>query len=224
MTIAIIDCGSGNLRSVSKAFEHIGAECVVTNNIKQVENASRIVLPGVGAFGDVKAGLVAIDGMVATLTEQVIQNKKPFFGICVGMQLLADVGLEYGEHSGFGWIKGKVEAISPTNKNLKIPHMGWNSLDWSSLDCNSLNLNNLDCNSLTIKQHHIFNGVEQGADVYFVHSYHMICEDEANIIATVDYGQKITAAVAKDNIVAVQFHPEKSQKVGLRILENFLKI
>ncbi len=204
MTIAIIDCGSGNLRSVSNAFLNIGADAVVTSDPAVVKSASHIVLPGVGAFGDVRAGLFAIDGMFEVLEEEILHRKKPFLGICVGMQLLADAGMEHGEHKGFGWIKGTVEAIKPADTKLKIPHMGWNNL--------------------SVQPHPIFAKLPENPDVYFVHSYHFRAENQNDIIATVDYGGEITAAVARENIIGVQFHPEKSQKIGLAVLNNFVNL
>lgn len=218
MTIAIIDCGSGNLRSVHKAFLHIGADAVVTSDILVVKSATHIVLPGVGAFGDVRAGLFAIDGMFSVMEEEILHRKKPFLGICVGMQLLADKGMEHGEHTGFGWISGTVEAITPTDPTLKIPHMGWNNLQLKE------NYPLLPQGEGNKTVHPIFANLPENPDVYFVHSYHFKCEDKNNIIATVDYGGEITAAVAKNNIIGVQFHPEKSQTLGLTILQNFVNI
>jgi len=201
--IVIIDYGSGNLRSVDKAFERVCGQgnVMVSSNPDDLAKATHIVLPGVGAFGDCAAGLRAIKGMEAELNKQVIENKKPFLGICVGMQLLADTGLEYGEHKGLGWIKGVVKKIEPEDKTLPIPHMGWNSLD-------------------IIKDSKLMKGVE--GDVYFVHSYAMECAEKNNVVATTTYGSAATAVVEKGNIYGVQFHPEKSQKTGLQILENFV--
>lgn len=206
--IAIIDYGSGNLRSAAKAFEHVcaskfaGAEIKVTNNPDDLKDATHIVLPGVGAFGDCAAGLNAIPGMVAEMENQVLKNKKPFLGICVGMQLLADTGHEHGEHKGLGWIKGDVRKIT-TESKLPIPHMGWNGLK-------------------TVKKSPLVSGID--SDVYFVHSYHFVPANDDNLLATTNYGGEITAAIAKDNIMGVQFHPEKSQEAGLRLIENFLKV
>ncbi|PIR33704.1 MAG: imidazole glycerol phosphate synthase subunit HisH [Alphaproteobacteria bacterium CG11_big_fil_rev_8_21_14_0_20_44_7] len=199
----IIDYGSGNLRSVSKAFEHISDGIVqITSDPKDLQSATHIVLPGVGAFGDCAAGLRALNGMVAELEKQVLDNKKPFLGICVGMQLLAAKGYEYGEHDGLGWIGGEVRKIKPSDKGLPIPHMGWNSLNLTK----SQPLND-----------------KISGDVYFVHSYQLHC-DEKYVLATCDYGSAITAIVAKGNIMGVQFHPEKSQQIGLSLLKNFLEI
>jgi glutamine amidotransferase len=203
--IVIIDYGSGNLRSVEKAFERVCGQgnVLVSSNPDDLAKATHIVLPGVGAFGDCAAGLRAIKGMEAELNKQVIENKKPFLGICVGMQLLADTGLEYGEHKGLGWIKGVVKKIEPEDKTLPIPHMGWNSLN-------------------IIKDSKLTKGAL--GDVYFVHSYAMDCADKNNVVATTTYGSAATAVVEKGNIYGVQFHPEKSQKTGLQILENFVSI
>ena len=203
--IVIIDYGSGNLRSVEKAFQHVAgvtAAVEVTNKPATLKAATHIVLPGVGAFGDCAKGLREIVGMEEQLNEQVITSKKPFLGICVGMQLLADMGYEYGEHKGLGWINGKVVKIEPKG-NLPVPHMGWNTLD--ILQDNPITKN-------------------ISGDVYFVHSFHMQCAERNNLLATTDYGGAATAVVAKDNIFGVQFHPEKSQKNGLQILENFIKL
>jgi len=199
--IVIIDYGSGNLRSAQKAFEKVAGEQVeVTNNPKQLAKASHIVLPGVGAFGDCAAGLRSIDGMVAAMEEEVLAKKKPFLGICVGMQLLAEVGLEHGEHKGLGWIPGKVVKLQPKN-NLPVPHMGWNDVNF-------------------IQNKPLINGI--GSEFYFVHSYYFDCPQEF-VVATVNYGGAATAIVAKDNILGVQFHPEKSQNNGLKLIENFIQ-
>jgi glutamine amidotransferase len=205
MKIVIIDYGSGNLRSVAKAFEHVaGAEnVVVTATPADLETATHIVLPGVGAYGDCAAGLRAIKGMEEALNKQVIELKKPFLGICVGMQLLAETGLEYGEHKGLGWLKGIVKKIEPNDDSLPIPHMGWNSL------------NILKDSKLT---------KDVVGDVYFVHSFAMDCAEKNNVVATTTYGSAATAIVEKGNVYGVQFHPEKSQKAGLKILENFVSL
>lgn len=201
--VVIIDYGSGNLRSAAKAFEHvIGDNVKVTSNPKDLEAATHIVLPGVGAFGDCIAGLKKIPGMVEAMEKEVLQKKKPFLGICVGMQLLADIGHEYGEHKGLGWIKGEVKKIDPKDKSLPVPHMGWNGLTINKQVPLLKNLNE---------------------DVYFVHSYHFIPANNDNLLATTDYGDKLTAVIGKDNIMGVQFHPEKSQKAGLTLIKNFLE-
>lgn len=206
MTVIIIDYGSGNLRSVAKAFEHVAKEkkILVTKNPHDLVNASHIVLPGVGAYGDCMKGLSALPGMVETLSEQVLSDKKNFLGICVGMQLLFERGLEHGEHKGLGWLKGDVVKLSPSDVSLKIPHMGWNGLSKK-------------------REHPLLSGIENGEHVYFVHSYHAKAEN-SDILATTDYGGDVVAMVAKDNIMGTQFHPEKSQKAGLVILQNFLSM
>ncbi len=204
MTVAIIDYGSGNLRSAAKAFEHVGtAPVAVTTDPDEVRRADRIVLPGVGAFADCRRGLYALDGMVEALIDTVVAKARPFLGICVGMQLMATRGLEHGTHDGFGWIEGSVEAISPMDKTLKIPHMGWNDLTLRG-------------------EHALLEGLGSGQHMYFVHSYHLAAVDERDVLATVDYSGAVTAVVGRDNMVGTQFHPEKSQALGLRLIENFL--
>lgn len=208
----IIDYGSGNLRSVAKAFEHVlGQKVLVTSNAADLAAATHIVLPGVGAFGDCAAGLRALDGMVEALEEQVLQKKKPFLGICVGMQLLADVGYEHGEHKGLGWIGGEVVAIEPQD-GLPVPHMGWNSLDFAPAK-------KIISSQPMVEK--MIDGIAE--DVYYVHSYRFEC-DEKYVVATSSYCGAIQAFVAKDNVFGVQFHPEKSQKSGLQLLANFLKL
>jgi len=206
MTIAIIDYGSGNLRSVAKAFEHVATNhsVLVTNNPRDIEKASHIVLPGVGAFADCMAGLKALPYMVETLTEQVIQKKKNFLGICVGMQMMFERGLEHGEHVGLGWLKGEVVKITTQNSQLKIPHMGWNEL------------------TIT-REHTIMKGIQNGDHAYFVHSYHAKAKPE-DVIATTDYGKPIAAVVGCEHMIGTQFHPEKSQASGLALLANFVKM
>lgn len=210
MSLVIVDYGSGNLRSAAKAFERaandagLGERVTVSADAKTLASADRIVLPGVGAFGDCKRGLEALPGMIEALTEQVLVKQKPFFGICVGMQLMADVGREHGEHRGLGWIKGVVEAIAPADRSLKVPHMGWNELQIA-------------------RPHPLFAGLEDKRDAYFVHSYQLKPTNAADVIATVEYGGPIVAAVGRDNIVGTQFHPEKSQANGLAIIANFLR-
>ena len=204
MTVAIIDYGSGNLRSAAKAFEHVGGhDVLVTARADDVRRADRIVLPGVGAFGDCRRGLLALDGMLDALEEMVIRGGRPFLGICVGMQLMATRGLEHGAHDGFGWIKGDVVAITPDDPALKIPHMGWNNLSVRGA-------------------HPLLAGLGPDPHMYFVHSYHLAATQDGEVLATADYGGSITAVVGRDNIVGTQFHPEKSQTLGLRLIENFL--
>lgn len=211
MTVVIVDYGSGNLRSAAKAFERaaddlgLGLDVMVSSSASDVEAASHVVLPGVGAFADCKAGLAALDGMEEALEQTVISGGTPFMGICVGMQLMAEFGREHGEHVGLGWIEGAVEPMKPADKALKIPHMGWNELH------------------LCDPGHPLFNGLDNGAHVYFVHGYHMVCDNPTHVLATADYGGAVTAAVGRDNMVGTQFHPEKSQAVGLKLIGNFLK-
>ena len=210
MTVAIIDYGSGNLRSAAKAFERMVRETgrqdqiLVTSDADAVRAASHIVLPGVGAFADCRRGLYAVDGMVEALQESVIDQGRPFLGICVGMQLMASVGREHGDHQGLGWIKGEIVPLEPDDATLKVPHMGWNDLQVEGAD------------------HPVLAGIANGDHAYFVHSYHLQAENQAEILATVDYGGPVTAMVGRDNLVGTQFHPEKSQQVGLRLIANFL--
>jgi imidazole glycerol-phosphate synthase subunit HisH len=213
LNVAIIDYGSGNLHSAAKAFERAARESgiatavIVTADPEAVSRADRVVLPGVGAFPDCRQGLLAIDGMVDALETAVRDRGKPFLGICVGMQLLAERGLEHHETPGLGWIKGTVVPIKPKDPRLKIPHMGWNNLELR-------------------QRHPVLEGVptgENGLNAYFVHSFHLMASDVPDVIATVDYGEALTAIVGRDTIVGVQFHPEKSQTVGLRLISNFLR-
>jgi glutamine amidotransferase len=213
MHVAIIDYGSGNLHSAAKAFERAAREqgsklaIKVTAEPDDVRAAERIVLPGVGAFADCKRGLAAIPGMIEALEEKVRGEGVPFFGICVGLQLMAVRGLEHGVTPGLGWIKGEVRAIEPRDPELKIPHMGWNTLDLA-------------------RKHALLEGIptgEAGLNAYFVHSYHFVPAEPDTLVAITDYGGPITAFVAKDNMAGSQFHPEKSQKLGLALIANFLR-
>jgi imidazole glycerol-phosphate synthase subunit HisH len=213
MHVAIVDYGSGNLHSAAKAFERAareqdsGLKIKVTSRPEEVASAERIVLPGVGAFADCKRGLEAIDGMLDTLEEQVRQKGKPFLGICVGLQLMATRGLEHGVTPGLDWIEGEVRPIAPADPALKIPHMGWNTLK-------------------AVRPHALLNGMETGEGglhAYFVHSYHLVPKDADALVAESDYAGPITAIAGKDNMVGTQFHPEKSQKLGLALIANFLK-
>jgi glutamine amidotransferase len=207
-SVALIDYGSGNLRSAEKALARVAAEAgsgheiVVTADPAEVESAERIVLPGVGAFADCMRGVSSISGMIAALKRQVLDRHTPFLGICVGMQLLAEVGREHGDHAGLGWIPGDVVKISPTDPALKIPHMGWNALSVRA-------------------PHPMVEGMNR-ADVYFVHSYCIRPKDRAHLLATTDYGGDVAAIVGRDNIIGTQFHPEKSQTAGLEFLRRFL--
>jgi glutamine amidotransferase len=211
MTVAIIDYGSGNLRSAAKSFERaareagLDAKVLVTADPEVVRAAERVVLPGVGAFGDCRAGLHALPGMVAALEEAVIGRGRPFFGICVGMQLMASVGREHGDHPGLGWIPGEVTALAPADPALKIPHMGWNDLE------------------ILQPEHPVLDGLGSGTYVYFVHGYELRPESPAQLLARVDYGGPVAAAVGRDNLFGTQFHPEKSQAAGLAIIGNFLR-
>lgn len=211
-SVAIIDYGAGNLRSAAKAFERVagglanGPEIIVTADPEIVRKADRIMLPGVGAFADCKAGLDAVPGMVEVLEERVLGNGTPFLGVCVGMQLLAGEGREKTVSAGLGWIPGTVERIVPSEPGLKIPHMGWNTVSF-------------------VRPHALLAGIPDGPDglhAYFVHSYHMVTESPDTLFATTQYGGTVTACVGRDNIFGAQFHPEKSQALGLRLIENFL--
>lgn len=210
--VVIIDYGSGNIRSAAKAFEHVIAqhdlnfEVLVSNNAEDLESATHIVLPGQGAFGDCMRGLKDVDGMIDALETAVHGDKKPFLGICVGMQLLADKGLEYGEHKGLGWISGDVVPIEPNDKTLKIPHMGWNICEYPN----------------GISHPALKNQNKEGAHYYFVHSFMFKCKHKDNLLGVATYGGDITSIVAQDNIVGVQFHPEKSQEAGLTLIHDFL--
>jgi glutamine amidotransferase len=206
MLTTIVDYGSGNLHSAAKAFERMAGPSdmiQVTDDVALIAKADRIVLPGVGAYGDCRAGLMKVEGLYETLQSAVIDQGRPFLGICVGMQLMATVGEEHGSHAGFGWIPGRVTAIKPENPALKVPHMGWNRL--------------VDCAT-----HPVLDGITAGAYCYFVHSYHLKTDIDSDCLAQVDYGEKLTAMVGHDNLVGVQFHPEKSQAAGLRLISNFL--
>ena len=213
MSVAIIDYGSGNLHSARKAFERavreagLSREVRVTSRPEEVLTAERIVLPGVGAFADCRRGLDGVSGMVDALEEAVRRRGRPFLGICVGAQLMATRGLEHEVVAGLNWIPGDVAAIKPSDPGLKIPHMGWNTLD--------------------VRQSHpLLEGVSTGAGglhAYFVHSYQLYADNPEDVVATADYGGAVTAIVARGNIAGTQFHPEKSQTLGLRLIANFLK-
>ncbi len=210
MTVAIVDYGSGNLRSAAKAFERAAREAgthervLVTSNPNEVADANRIVLPGVGAFADCRAGLYSVPGMVEVLQREVIGRGKPFLGICVGMQLMATRGVEYGVHAGLDWIAGDVVRIEPGPAHLKIPHMGWNELRG-------------------LKPHPLLDGIADGDHAYFVHSFQLQADRPETVLSVVDYGGPVTAMVGRDNLAGTQFHPEKSQATGLRLIANFLR-
>jgi glutamine amidotransferase len=213
MTTVIVDYGSGNLHSAAKAFERAacesgaGEDIIVSNDPAAVARADRVVLPGVGAFADCKRGLAAVDGMIDALNDTVRKKGRPFFGICVGMQLMAERGREYEVVEGLGWIPGEVDRIEPSDPDLKIPHMGWNTLD-------------------TKKQHALLDGIAvgpKGLHAYFVHSFQLKPSQQNDLVASADYGGPVTAIVGRDNMVGTQFHPEKSQRLGLALIGNFLK-
>jgi glutamine amidotransferase len=210
MTTAIVDYGSGNLRSAAKAFERAAAEnrlfdpIVVTSRPEEVAAAERVVLPGVGAFAECRRGLAAVPGLEAALGEAVVTRGRPFLGICVGMQLMADRGREFETVAGLGWLAGEVVPVAPADAALKIPHMGWNEL-------------------MPRTAHPVLAGLPAGTHAYFVHSYHFRPADAAHVLADTDYGGRLAAAVGRDNLIGVQFHPEKSQMAGLRLIANFLR-
>jgi len=210
MITAIVDYGSGNLRSAAKAFERasretgIATEVMVTADADVVRVAERVVLPGVGAFADCRRGLAAVPGMEAALEEVVRRRGRPFLGICVGMQLLAERGREFETVAGLGWIAGEVRMITPADPALKVPHMGWNELE-------------------PLARHPVLSGIAAGEHVYFVHSYGFHVADPGDLLATTDYGGEITAMIGRDNFVGTQFHPEKSQAAGQRLIGNFLR-
>jgi glutamine amidotransferase len=210
MLTVIVDYGSGNLHSAAKSFERAARELgsdiriEVSGQPERVAAADRVVLPGVGAFADCLAGLNAIPGLHEAVQDTAITRARPFFGICVGMQLMASAGLEHGHHDGFGWIEGTVERITPGDPALKIPHMGWNEL-------------------VLRTPHPVFEGLGDAAHAYFVHSYAFRHVAAAERLAEVDYGGPVVAAVGRDTMIGTQFHPEKSQAVGLRLIRNFLQ-
>lgn len=202
--IALIDYNMGNVQSVINAFKLLGQDILKTRSKEDIEKADAIVLPGVGAFGDAMENLNKF-GLVEILDKEVLEKKKPFLGICLGMQLLAKEGTEMGTFAGLGWIEGKTVKIQPSDPSLKIPHMGWNNLEIRSFEG-------------------LYKDIQPNAVCYFVHSYHLEPQDPSVVTATAPYGQDITASIQKDNIFGVQFHPEKSQGAGLKILENFVSL
>ena len=210
MSVVVVDYGSGNLRSAARACERaardrgLALDVKISGRAEDVRAAERIVLPGQGAFGDCKRGLAAVPGMIEALQESVIGKGRPFLGICVGMQLMAERGLEHGVHQGLGWLQGDVVAMTPTDKALKIPHMGWNEL-------------------VDLAPHPVLAGLAPGCHAYFVHSYVMRCAEPRDVLATCDYGGRFAAIVGRDNMVGTQFHVEKSQATGLALIGNFLK-
>jgi len=214
MSVAIIDYGSGNLRSVEKAVERclvdlgLDKAVKVTSRAEDVARADHIILPGVGAFGDCIRGLRALDGMVECLQQRVLTQGRPFLGICVGMQLLATEGHEHGRHKGLDWIEGTTEPIDiPDDLDLKVPHMGWNEIEVKA----------------GYKSHPALAGIQDGDHVYFVHSYHYKTKNPAHVMLETQYGGSLSAMIGRDNILGTQFHPEKSQRVGLHLIGNFLR-
>lgn len=212
--IALIDYGSGNLRSAEKAVlralrdRNLDRRVLVTSDADLVAGADHIILPGVGAFGDCMRGLQALDGMVDCLDDRVLRQGKPFLGICVGMQLMAQEGHEHGIHKGLGWLDGHIKPIAvPMGQDLKIPHMGWNQIEIAAAH----------------QDHPVLDGLTQGDHMYFVHSYRFEETTEDQVIATTEYGQAIPAMMGRDNIFGTQFHPEKSQETGLRLMGNFVQ-
>ena len=212
METIVIDYGSGNLLSVAKALERAGREAEINGTVtvsqetEAVDRADHIVLPGVGAFGDCANGLRTLPKMVDALERNIRQKKKPFLGICVGMQLMADRGLEHGSHEGLGWIQGVVRPLAPLKSELKIPHMGWNVFE-----------------TTPASSHPVLSNFVGPTHAYFVHSYSIHCRNETDVLATSDYGGQFPAVVGRENMIGTQFHPEKSQTAGLKLLHNFLK-
>jgi imidazole glycerol-phosphate synthase subunit HisH len=200
--VVVVDYGMGNIRSVSKAFEACGADVLVSSRPEDLKKAERIVLPGVGAFGDSMANLKKRE-LIEPLREEVLVKKKPYFGICLGMQILADTGEEKGSHRGLGWLPGKTVMFQLSDPKLKVPHIGWNDVK-------------------IVKNGALWEGLGRKLDFYFVHSYHFVPTERSDMAASCDYGGDFTAAVLHENIFATQFHPEKSQESGLRIIRNFL--
>ena len=208
MKISIVDYKSGNISSVINSFKEVAKDKVnieVTSDIVKIKSSDKVVLPGQGSFKSCIDALNSIDGLVDTLTEFSIDNKKPLFGICVGLQMFADIGYEETETKGLGWVPGKVSKIDNQNGKYKLPHIGWNEIN-------------------IIKESKIFRGIESNSHMYFVHSYEFIPNDKSIISATTDYSSNIVCSVEKENIFGTQFHPEKSDKIGLKIIDNFIKL
>ncbi|WP_374763168.1 imidazole glycerol phosphate synthase subunit HisH [Yunchengibacter salinarum] len=212
-TVIIVDYGSGNLRSAEKAVARAADEAGlnlsvrVTSDADRVARADRVILPGVGAFGDCRAGLDALDGMVGALSHAALTRARPFLGICVGMQLMAKTGHEHGDHAGLGWLKAHTTALKPDDPSLKIPHMGWNTLSLTPAG----------------RAHPVTGAIAADAHAYFVHSYHMVPDEPGLVLAETDYGGPVTAIVGRDTLIGTQFHPEKSQSVGLDLITRFLE-
>ncbi len=202
MKIVIIDYQMGNVRSVANAFESLDCQVLISNQAQEIESADRVVLPGVGAFGEGMSHLKEL-GLIPVLKRQILEKKKPFLGICLGMQLMADRGFEFGDHEGLGWIPGTVKRLE--TGNLPLPHVGWNNLE-------------------IVNPSPILDRMQNGADFYFVHSFHFDPKAAQNLSACCDYGEAFAAVIRQENIYGVQFHPEKSQKAGKILLENFVKL
>lgn len=200
--IVIIDYGLGNLFSVANALQTVGADVRISDSKEDIANAERIVLPGIGAFGDGMKNLEE-KGLIPVLQNAIVHDKKPFLGICLGLQVLADRGREHGLHEGLHLIGGSVEKLAVESAGLKVPHIGWNEV-------------------VPVKKSPLFSGIKDRAEFYFVHSYHLVCHDANDLLATAEYGGAITVAIERENIAATQFHPEKSQDAGLKFLENFI--
>jgi glutamine amidotransferase len=200
--IVIVDYGMGNLRSVAKAIEYLGYEAMISDKVSDLGKADKLILPGVGAFGSAMENIKKL-GLENILIEKVINQKTPFLGICLGLQLLGDFGYEHGQHRGLGWIKGIVLKLDVESTGLKIPHVGWNSVS-------------------IVKDSALFNGIKDNSDFYFVHSYQLIVSNKDDLAASTEYGGEITAVIHHNNIFATQFHPEKSQENGLKLLDNFI--
>ena len=208
MNVTIVDYNSGNISSVINSFKEVAKDKVkieVTSDLNKIKSSDKIVLPGQGSFKSCVDALNSIDGLVDTLNDTVISKKKPLFGICVGLQMFADIGYEETETKGLGWVSGKVSKIDNQNGKYKLPHIGWNQIN-------------------IVKDSKIYNDIQNNSHMYFVHSYEFIPEDKSVISATTDYSSKIACSVEKDNIFGTQFHPEKSDKTGLKIIDNFIKL
>ncbi|MAJ57349.1 MAG: imidazole glycerol phosphate synthase subunit HisH [Candidatus Pelagibacter sp.] len=208
MNVTIVDYKSGNISSVINSFQAVAQDNIninVTEDLNQIKSSDKIVLPGQGSFKSCVDALNNISGLVDTLKDFALVNKKPLLGICVGLQMFADVGYEEAETKGLGWIPGKVSKIDNKNGNFKLPHIGWNEIEF-------------------LKNSKIFNGIENKSHMYFVHSYEFIPEDKSVISATVEYSTKIVCSIEKENLFGTQFHPEKSDKVGLKVIKNFINL
>lgn len=204
ISVVIIDYDMGNVRSVAKAIELLGEDVKISKDKVTIENATHLILPGVGAFKDGMKNLEKF-GLVDVLNKVVLEEKKPILGICLGMQLMAQTSEEFGHYEGLGWLDANVIAFDDQGGTLKVPHVGWNDISYK-------------------KESPIYKGVKEGTDFYFVHSFHMVCKDKDDVTATCEYGSEIVASIQKENVFATQFHPEKSQYTGLKLLENFLEV